>query len=87
MERNLNEGCFDSKFRLTIRGQRGNVQESVGNIGIRLSLFVRFMYDRARGSGAQCIGVDFEKSNSLVLQDSLDRLRLGYFLDFIGLRF
>jgi hypothetical protein len=32
-------------------------------------------------------GVDFEKSHSLVLQDSLRRLRRGHFLDVIGLRF
>jgi len=33
------------------------------------------------------IGVDFEPSNSLVLQDSLCRLRPSHLLDLIGLRF
>jgi len=54
-------------------------------------LYVRFlfasMYYRGATTSRPYIGVDFEKTNSLVLQDSLRRLRSSHFLDFIGLRF
>jgi hypothetical protein len=54
------------------------------------SFYIRFlfasMYIRVAQHLGPTLGVDFEKPNSLVFQDSLRRLHPSHFLDFIGPR-